>query len=580
MYYKVCFDNLYALNCDIRNQSGAWNEELNAVQSAVARICASANISGAGADSIKQYFENVHGSIITAMSYIIQSHCNNNWIYWSDYQSNIDSDAHAMIESFDLHTIAGNLQDCRIRTEAVEDNVVNALNRVKDLVPLTLQGTDYVYETQNAVKNFVDTLDREICELEDRHCEEDFKDIEAAIASLKQFISEQAAHSRNYKESFTTVQLSGSESLKQLYEQCVRIEEAQQEKADLLLKAIENDNERVAVLQKEYEDQQKRAEQMKYVKWAVTGLCIIGSVVAIAATGGAATPLVVGAVSAASGAVSAGVSTVADQYTANGNLKDTNWASVGKSAALGGATGFVTGAIGAGVSGAVTAGLSQTAVGATLLNSSNAFIRVGTGAVIGSASEVSSGIVSRGAATYFTTGNIDTAVDEAFNLENIVFDATVGGVGGGINAAKNPMGKEIKIDDLDNADLIESKPLNSPDPEKWINSGGKINVDGNGTWTYTSSDGVNACYTDGYPDFDRAGLVKDTYTVEDGFDTKNHTVDINKAKSATREGTSGSGMTWHHNQDGSTLELVPTKYHKLFTHRGGFSIAKGGKIPK
>lgn len=53
-----------------------------------------------------------------------------------------------------------------------------------------------------------------------------------------------------------------------------------------------------------------------------------------------------------------------------------------------------------------------------------------------------------------------------------------------------------------------------------------------------------------------------------------------KIDALRRENNSGSGMTWHHNQDGSTLELVPTKYHKLFTHRGGFSIAKGGKIPK
>lgn len=557
MYYKVCFDNLYALNCDIRNQSGAWNEELNAVQSAVARICASANISGAGADSIKQYFENVHGSIITAMSYIIQSHCNNNWIYWSDYQSNIDSDAHAMIESFDLHTIAGNLQDCRIRTEAVEDNVVNALNRVKDLVPLTLQGTDYVYETQNAVKNFVDTLDREICELEDRHCEEDFKDIEAAIASLKQFISEQAAHSRNYKESFTTVQLSGSESLKQLYENCIRIEEAQQEKADLLLKAIENDNERVAVLQKEYEDQQKRAEQMKYVKWAVTGLCIIGSVVAIAATGGAATPLVVGAVSAASGAVSAGVSTVADQYTANGNLKDTNWASVGKSAALGGATGFVTGAIGAGVSGAVTAGLSQTAVGATLLNSSNAFIRVGTGAVIGSASEVSSGIVTRGTSTLIITGDLEAAKDDALNLKNIAFDAAVGGAGGGITEYK-----QYKCDMA----VRDYNDINAP-VDKAAQRGFDVNESKNGTLDYSGTDYIKRA-EDG-----REIIVEVKATGSRSKDFKNAWEQAASEYGIDKD--TFSKVTWQHMDDYNirnntfTLQLVDTNAHQGIKHAGG-----------
>lgn len=572
MNYKVSFDSLDNLNNNIRNQCAAWNEELGNIQAAVNEISGSSNISGAGADRIRDYFESVHGTIIAAMSEIMQAHSNNNLVYKQDYQTNIDTNLHAMIESDELNSIVAYMGTFRASTRGVEENVTTALNSVKDIFPLTLQQTDYVYGAQDAVKNFITTLDENICELEDRHYGADFPEVENAILALREFVNEQLLNPRSYKESFTVQRLAGSESLVKLYQQCKVLDDKQQENSAALDKAIDNENARVAALQQEYEE---REEKMKVVKWVVTGVCIIGSIAAIAFTGGAATPLVVGAVSAVSGAVMSGANSVIDQYTASGDVSNTNWKDVGKNAAVGGVTGFVTGAVGAGVSGAVTSGLSQTAAGATLLNSSNAAVRIGTGAVIGSVSEVSSGVVSRGASTFIVTGDINAAADEAFNLENIAFDAVIGGVSGGINSAKSPMGKKMGIDDFDN-DVMNSKPLNSPDPEKWIKNGGQVNVDGNGTWTYTSNDGVSVCYTNDYPDFKRAGLVKDNYTVENGFDTRNHSVDINQAKSATGKGGAGSGMTWHHNQDGSTLQLVPSKYHKMFTHRGGFSIAKGG----
>ncbi len=64
--------------------------------------------------------------------------------------------------------------------------------------------------------------------------------------------------------------------------------------------------------------------------------------------------------------------------------------------------------------------------------------------------------------------------------------------------------------------------------------------------------------------------------IDDGFNTSNHSVDIKQAQSATGKGTKGSNMTWHHNEDGKTLQLVPREYHEQFRHRGGFSLAKGG----
>ena len=205
------------------------------------------------------------------------------------------------------------------------------------------------------------------------------------------------------------------------------------------------------------------------------------------------------------------------------------------------------------------------------MNSSNATVRIGTGAVIGSVSQVGSGIVSRGAGTLVSTGgDIDAAIGSAFNTESIITDAVIGGVFGGASSAKKPVGKEIGLEDIDDH-LLETKPQNSPNPKKWIENGGKINVDGNGTWTYTSSDGVSVVYSKGYPDFDRAGLVEEKVDIGEFSDSRS--TDFRNAETQT---TKSANTTWHHSEDGHTLEAVSTKYHKMFTHRGGFSIVNGG----
>ena len=42
-------------------------------------------------------------------------------------------------------------------------------------------------------------------------------------------------------------------------------------------------------------------------------------------------------------------------------------------------------------------------------------------------------------------------------------------------------------------------------------------------------------------------------------------------------GDAGIGNTWHHHQDGKTLQAVDRAMHRQFTHRGGISIMKGNK---
>ena len=322
-----------------------------------------------------------------------------------------------------------------------------------------------------------------------------------------------------------------------------------------------------------------REKKAKIYKWIITGASIVGSALLIAATGGAGIVLIGAGIGAASGFAN----NMVDQYVEKGNLiqnfDNIDWGSAVWSAFVGGVTGAITSAIGSGVGGAISKGLANTALGATLLNSSNALVRVLTGFTIGGTAQWIGGIFTRGAATavesLLTTGTIDfTNVWKiATDKKSMLIDFAMGGVLGGYRSKNKPVGKEIRLEELDNKKIIDSKPMNSPDPERWLKEvNGKIYVDGNGTWTYEAPDGVHVCYNDGYPNFERAGLVENKVDIGSFSDNRNN--DFNKANDISPKSET---TTWHHHQDGHTLLAVDTKYHKLFTHRGGFSIVnKGG----
>ena len=172
-----------------------------------------------------------------------------------------------------------------------------------------------------------------------------------------------------------------------------------------------------------------------------------------------------------------------------------------------------------------------------------------------------------------TDGSVDIhkVGEAAFDKGSMVLDGVTGGMSGGVHAVKEPMGKKMTLEELKDKGALETKPEHSPSPERWINKeGGSIYVDGNGTWTYEYPDGTHVCYSDGYPDFDRTGLVEKSVDV--GKFSKSRQVDFHKADAVSPK---PANTTWHHNQDGHTLEAVSTKYHDIFRHKGGFALVNG-----
>jgi hypothetical protein len=465
MSYKVEFDELDAFSNQLQANVKLWLQMLQSVGESAESLSKSGNMGGAGAENIRAYVTNVHLSLVSALMKLLSMHEYNAINYQNDYESNIDSDLHAVIHASELKNIRLRTETERRRSLQIDEAVNYTLNGIRDIFSLTCPNVFNVDQAHQTVIRRIDTLDQDILDLERRHSGDDFAETGDLIRTMQAFVSEMLGQGRSYKEGFTPEQLVSSESFRAMYYSVLAVDKRLDEKADEIEAAIENQNERLKLLQEEYEERQRKAT---IIKWVVTGVCVVGSVVAIGITGGAATPLVVGAISAASGAVIAGTNNLADQYVERGTLRGADLGSFGVDVLVGGATGFVTGYLGASVGQALTTAARGTQLGGTLLNSTNGAVRFGTGAVIGSFSEVGSGIVTRGASSateqLIREGKIDfeEVGEAALDPKNIVVDATIGGISGGAGEyskfkaeqkAKHSFtgtlkGEEITLDDV------------------------------------------------------------------------------------------------------------------------------------
>lgn len=581
MGFHVDFDSLDLLYSGLYGNACTWNESLTALNNNVKTLVASTNMSGIGADNLKLYFENVHGSIISILYTLISAHINNCLLYVHDYQSGIDNSLHAVIDEKELCEITSELEQIIHNANDIDSAINLSLSSVSDIIDVDCPGFNNILFYEEQIKYRSQLLRSDISYLEENHYRDDFLETSALITSLETFINELLANTRTYKTDFSLDSLKNNRSFLGLAQSYVEVNAQIYAKELSIAQAIDDENERINKLNTEIEERQKKAS---CEKWIVTGVCFVASAVILIGSGGTATPLVVGIVSGVSGAVIAGNNVAADEYVKNGwDTSEWDISKIGESALLAGISGFITGYFGAELTKAAGNLITSSKFGSTLLNSPSATVRMGSGAVIGGITEVSVGVGTRGVSTFTVNmiesrGNIEesaaAAKNSAFSLESILIDATLGSFNGAVTAKTQPVGKKIEIDDL--KDVSNSKPYHSPNPKKWIDKGGEIYVDANGTWTYVSPDGVNVCYSDGYPDFVRAGVVKKKYEIEDGFDTRNHNADINKASKSTGMGGKGSGDTWHHSTDGKTLWLVDTEIHEEFRHVGGFALAKGG----
>lgn len=423
MSYKVDFDSLDSMNNSIGSQANTWLSELEEIKNKFQVLIDSTNMAGEAADNIKNYIINVHMTLIGLLSQLVSMHSSNCLLYKSDYQINVDSDLHSVIKSTELLDYKGRVDTTKATAISIDESISYVLSGIKDIFQVSYSDITGVDNLHISVSSFLSGIDEDINSLENNHYNNDFINTTQMINVLKTFINEQTSSDRTYRTNFSTDNLYSSASFLQLYNTHMDVNKEMEDKASSIQSAIDNENSRVAALQKEYEERQKEAEK---VNWIAAGACVIISIAAVVVTAGAATPVVIAttaAVGAVTGGIMAGTSSIMNQYVEFGGVN--NWGSVFSDAATGAIIGGITGAVGSTIG---AAGSAATKV----LVPANSMGRIATGAFIGGVSEVTSGVATRGISSYISTGDVDVALEEAFDGKKMLIDGALGTASGGV----------------------------------------------------------------------------------------------------------------------------------------------------
>ena len=189
-YYKVNFDSLDTMYQSISNQTTSWFEKMEALSGKVTALSESKNMAGATADALRSYLNSVHGTIIGMLGQLVSLHTTNLLLYKTEYQSSIDTDLHAVIDTAEVDDIQDLLERKRALAIEVDENVTYALGKISDIFSIAYQDVSSVSEAHSNTVDFLKNLCDSIEQLEQKHLTSDFSNTQELISSLTLFINE------------------------------------------------------------------------------------------------------------------------------------------------------------------------------------------------------------------------------------------------------------------------------------------------------------------------------------------------------------------------------------------------------
>ena len=117
---------------------------------------------------------------------------------------------------------------------------------------------------------------------------------------------------------------------------------------------------------------------------------------------------------------------------------------------------------------------------------------------------------------------------------------------------------------------------------QWLDADGNPAERGDGYWHPNGGSGAPVEYKNGFPDFSGVSEGSVEIPMRGNRSTNSQTGDFGVAEQAYTDkygslpdGYDRSQYTWHHKEDGTTMELVPRQVHRTNTHTGGASLYDG-----
>ena len=286
MSYKIKFDDITSVQVESQKTMNAWEEAIASLNKAMSDFINNQNLQGQAVSSMRNYLVEVHGTLLQTLVNLMNDYSTNLLLYKDGYYQ-IDSSNHAKLPGQVFTTLHSDLKSSRDNLKSEIELLNTTKDKISDLVSYSGSSHTSTVMDYNFLMNQVKNLDTSITQYESNHASQDLVAFKELLAATKALIAEHAGKTRTVGtyQSGDFAKLKSVQRFATAYQQATKQMESRVERVKA---AQERDKVRFEALAAE--DRAKKG-------WIDLGLGVVTFAIgalAIWATMGAATPLVVG----------------------------------------------------------------------------------------------------------------------------------------------------------------------------------------------------------------------------------------------------------------------------------------------
>ena len=287
MSYKIKFDDITSVQVESQKTMNAWEEAIASLNKAMSDFINNQNLQGQAVSSMRNYLVEVHGTLLQTLVNLMNDYSTNLLLYKDGYYQ-IDSSNHAKLPGQVFTTLHSDLKSSRDNLKSEIELLNTTKDKVSDLVSYSGSSHTSTVMNYNFLMNQVKNLDNSIIQYESNHASQDLVAFKELLSATKALIAEHAGKTRTVGtyQSGDFAKLQSVQRFAMAYQQASKQMESRVERVKA---AQERDKARFEALAAE--DRAKNG----WKDLAIGVVTVAIGALAIWATMGAATPLVVGA---------------------------------------------------------------------------------------------------------------------------------------------------------------------------------------------------------------------------------------------------------------------------------------------
>ena len=287
MSYKIKFDDITSVQVESQKTMNAWEEAIASLNKAMSDFINNQNLQGQAISSMRNYLVEVHGTLLQTLVNLMNDYSTNLLLYKDGYYQ-IDSSNHAKLPGQVFTTLHSDLKSSRDNLKSEIELLNTTKDKISDLVSYSGSSHTSTVMNYNFLMNQVKNLDNSIIQYESNHASQDLVAFKELLSATKALIAEHAGKTRTVGtyQSGDFAKLQSVQRFAIAYQQATKQMESRVERVQA---AQERDKARFEALAAE--DRAKNG----WKDLAIGVVTVAIGALAIWATMGAATPLVVGA---------------------------------------------------------------------------------------------------------------------------------------------------------------------------------------------------------------------------------------------------------------------------------------------